>query len=355
VKVESPPVSNPTPKFILPNDGMCYVGDLINLNASNSLPGYDTLPVGQETTNPITSYVWSIDFGNDGSVDQVLFGEVVDLVIPYTGVTSVTLTVTAPDTNGQTSSGYQQTVSLTNLITVNSRPTKQNLDIYTQRGGYYGNHSSDAFAPQEQVELYGFVTYNDVPVVGKDVVFEIFDNQGNVVEYRVSRTDDNGVAAITFRIPWPDNNPRDLFGNWTIVGTVDISEQVAIDSCIFHFNYTVHIASFVTLNGNLPTNDFSRESTLNANVTLYNIRRVAVGSTVTVVVFDEANVPVAAGFVCIEEVPAYEELIISISLTIPSWSFVGLGKACVNVFTSIPSGNGVPLGLEMLKPINIQI
>jgi hypothetical protein len=48
---------------------MCYVGDLLVLEASKSLPGFDALPVGHATTNPITSYVWSIDFGNDGTVD----------------------------------------------------------------------------------------------------------------------------------------------------------------------------------------------------------------------------------------------------------------------------------------------
>ncbi len=103
-----PPSGGPTARFSLPNDDMCYVGDLLVLEASKSLPGFDALPVGHATTNPITSYVWSIDFGNDGTVDLTVEGANATAVIPQIGVSSITLTVTALDVYAPTSPDYNQ-------------------------------------------------------------------------------------------------------------------------------------------------------------------------------------------------------------------------------------------------------
>jgi hypothetical protein len=129
-----PPSGGPTAKFTLPNNGNCYVGDLVILDASNSLLGYDTLPVGHATSNSITLYTWSIDIYNDGTIDMVLEGENVSAVIPNVCETSITLTVTAPDSYLPTDPNYQQTNSVTKLLHVQQRPTKANLDVYTQLG-----------------------------------------------------------------------------------------------------------------------------------------------------------------------------------------------------------------------------
>jgi hypothetical protein len=42
--------------------------------------------------------------------------------------------------------------------------------------------------------------------------------------------------------------------------------------------------------------------------------------------------------------PSREEFTVSLSLPIPKWSFVGLGKVYANVYTSVPSAGGVALG-----------
>jgi uncharacterized repeat protein (TIGR02543 family) len=339
VNVAAPPVSSPTAKFDLSSGGICYVGDLVTLDASSSLPGYDTLPWGHGTSNAIAQYTWSVDFGNDGTVDQVLYGEVVDLIVPYSCTASITLTVTAPDTYSPTDPVYQATASVTNLLQVVARPTKANIDVFTELGGYSANMSSDAYAPQELVIIYGLVTYNDAPVVGKDVVFEIFSSDGSQVYYRSARTDDEGIATIEFRLPWLDVNPEILMGNWTIIGNVDVSEVVVSDTCPFYFGYVVTIDSVETFdNNNVSSNNFAREHNLYANVTVNNIRRTAMPTIITLTVYDPSSVPIAVAYID-TSISAEGTITVTASLTIPKWAFVGLGKIFVNVYES---SSGLP-------------
>ena len=353
VNIVPPPPSGPIAKFSLPNGGISYVGDLLILDASNSIPGFDVSATGQGVLNNITQYTWSIDFNNDGVVDLVLQGSNVSVILPNAGTISVTLTVTAPDSIIPQSQSYSQTNSLTQTINVQTPPTMANIDVYTARGGNFANQSSDAYGPQELVTIYALVTYNDVPVVGKDVVFEIITNNGAQVDYQVARSDNNGIATISFRMPWPDVNPESLMGNWTIIGTVDISQQSVTDICPFQFGYIINIDSVVTaININQISSNFARGNILKANITIENIRSISITTIMTFTIYDEANVPVTLASTAFSA-PSQAITSITLSSTIPSWAFVGLGKIYVDAYTALPSNGGVAYCPEKTVTITI--
>jgi len=335
-----PPAHGPVAKFT-PADGTWYMdGDSIALDATSSTPGYDTVPVAEVC--PITSYAWQIDFGNDGSVEMSFGGATATILASIIGEVKVTLTVTAPDPHPPSGTGYSTTDTEIHILHIRAIPQGADIDVYTQRGGVGPDASSDAFGPQELVSLYAKVTYNNVPVVSKDVAFEIQNADGTAVAYRSGRTNSEGIATAEYRLPWPDENPEAGFGVWTIIGTVDVSQVVVDDGCSFQFGYIIKIVSVQTLlPNNTPAVSFARESSVKVNVTLSNIRKVDVATTVTITIYDEAKVPIAA-FVVDISVTAQGQTWTAGTMTIPSWAFVGQATVYVNAMTQLPSLGGVP-------------
>jgi hypothetical protein len=233
------------------------------------------------------------------------------------------------------------------------QPTGGAVDVYTDRGGEFAGQSSDAYGPQELITLYANVTYNGAAVVNKDVVFTIMDGQGNIYAVRTARTDENGMATISFRLPWFSDDPESLFGMWSIVGTVDISQVQVSDTCTFQFAYLITTQVITTNASDVATSTFSKGDTVRTVVTLSNIREVPITITLTVTIFDVALVPVGCCYMPVT-VPASSSTPASCDLAIPSWAFVGLGTVYVNALTELPQNNGVPYCPENAVSITIQ-
>jgi hypothetical protein len=124
------------------------------------------------------------------------------------------------------------------------------IDVYTQYGypygGQGGNQTSDSFGPQQQVELFAIVTYNEYPVQQKLVGFQI-QHTGATQGYNFARegtTDVNGIAHISFRLPWPCNDPvNEIFGWWYVNATVEVAETVVVDNLRFWVWWPVEVVS----------------------------------------------------------------------------------------------------------------
>jgi hypothetical protein len=260
------------------------------------------------------------------------------------GQHKITLTVTAPDPTAPTHPDYTTTSTITKIINIRAPPQGVDIDVYTNRGGNGPAAPADAYGPQELVEVYAYVTYNNVPVVNKDVAFEIFNSEGASIAYRTARTNESGIAAIEYRLPWPaTTQPEIIFGtNWTIVATVDVSQVIKSDIVSFEFNYIIKIDSIATLTQtNQAAVSFTRGSLVKINATLSNIRSVDVGATVTMVIYDENQVPI--GFYVVDlTVDAEDSTSIAGSISIPSYAFVGQAVVYVNSLTQLPSQGGVP-------------
>jgi hypothetical protein len=300
-------ISNPV------NDAFVQTGTTITLNGANSLPGFTGSAI-----IPIDTYSWTVSQGGFGPYNGAAPGGFTPTVA---GDYVITLTVTAQGTPSSS------TASVT--VHVVAPALGSAVDVYTQRGGELAGASSDAFGPQEQVELYAKVTYNLVGVVNKTVTFEVRDKNGITVAYRSADTNDSGIAHSSFRLPWPGaGNPEGTFGTWSVFGIVDVSEKSVNDTTPFKFGYLLNITKVETQRNPEGTPAYSFPRSTGAPAT---------GQMQVVVNVTNLASSVKSGKVC---VTIYRPSS-TVSLPIPRYAFVGNFKVYVSLVTALPSLGGV--------------
>jgi len=247
--------------------------------------------------------------------------------------------VTSPGYFSSPSSGQMTiTNSSTNTLTVTftSLAAYTSIDVYTNKGGKGQNVPSDAFGPQELVQLYASVTYRGAGVVNTDVAFIIENQNGITIATRVGRTDSNGTAYAEYRLPWPDgSNPEVVFGKWSIVASVNVSQVTVSDSLNFVFNYIINS------NGISVPSSVQRGTNLAVAITINNIENAPVTSTVTMTIYDEARVPIGSfSTTCTNN--ALTTATVTATIPIPTWTFVGQATVYVDILTNTLSSGGVP-------------
>jgi len=276
----------------------------------------------------------------------------------------VTLTVYAPDCDpSETHPDFVDTDAVTNVIHVLPPIMGPDIDVYTERGGigkgcdkdtgeeyppvveyladgtpiYKWTAMSDAYGPQEEVTLCAKVTYNEEPVENKMVAFEIRDPLNNVVVWRSASTNGEGIACVSFRIPWMGADAEDVFGAWLITATVDIAEDVVMDKCRMRFGYIVNI--YYVEHAPEPVHKLGD---LAVKVYFVNIAFTDKDIYLTIVLYDECGVPVDQ-FGTALVVDSLGMASPQYTLTIPKWAFVGTGTLYVNVFDAPPYLFGTPM------------
>jgi hypothetical protein len=351
VHVPPPTATPPRASIKTPEDGaFVTVCTDVALDGSTSVDGIDTLPVVH--TCPITEWKWEIDVGNDGTIDLTLYGVTSSFHCDGPGPVGITLTVTAPDTQPPSAPTYVDHDSHKHVIMQVMPAVGPAIDVYTEKGGIgpggdYPFGWSDAFGPQEEVTVYAKVTYNEEPVEYKPVAFEMIMPNGVAADYRTAFTDANGTATTSFRVPWEGSNAEALFGDWSITGSVSISEVTVMDTCYFRFGYIVSIRD-ITVTGS----PLKKGQTITIDVDLQSISMTSKDTFLTIVACDECGVPIglAGGSFTVDP---EDGIAMGYTITIPSWAFVGTGKIYVNVFTGIPQYGGVPYCPERFAPFII--
>ena len=174
------------------------------------------------------------------------------------------------------------------------------IDLYTNQAPFDGkgaNQSADAYEPQELAVLFALATYNDAPVAGKLVAFQINGptNQfQNITVVGSGTTDENGIAEFSFRLPWPSQTPeKAIFGQWIALATVEIAERVVIDTLIFRVGWILSIIDIVTLNPELsPQSIFARQDPIVFNLTVQNTAKTEKSAIIRVEVKDSDQHPI---------------------------------------------------------------
>lgn len=221
------------------------------------------------------------------------------------------------------------------------------IDVYTQKEPYNGrgpNATSDAFAPQEEVILYTYVSYNCEPQQNRPVGFEVTDPAGEVIVDRTAFTNAEGIANTTFRIPWPCENPEEIiFGIWTIIAKVSILGLTAEDALTFEVGWIIEIIKLETVNaaGEVETS-FAKGEHLYFNLTIRNIAFVSKIATFTIVAYDEQSVPIGHVVLHSWVIPSGTSQFFIIDLQIPKWAYVGVATVYANAYTNLPQLCGVP-------------
>ncbi len=131
------------------------------------------------------------------------------------------------------------------------------------QGGQGPNQPMGRVFPLSKVIMYANVTYNYWPVQQKEVSFQVegpyayanghFTPKPNylVLSRETARTDQNGVANITFAMPWPSENPESMLGAWKVTASANVRDVTVNDTLYFYYDYDAGIvcAHFGTSKG----------------------------------------------------------------------------------------------------------
>ena len=197
------------------------------------------------------------------------------------------------------------------------------IDLYTQKGGEGLNQSSAGFRPGETVLLYANVTYANVAVEGKLVVFEVYDSTNTSVLIRSDETNQSGVATISFRIP-QNGAPEHIIGMWHAIAVVSIIEETVVDQVSFYVSGPM-IDVFTQRGGegpDLPSDAFSpQEEIVFTVLVMYNYEYVG-EKLVALEVVDSNN-----SFVASRTLETNVSGLASVTLRVPTDPAFGVWKA----------------------------
>lgn len=246
------------------------------------------------------------------------------------------------------------------------------IDLYTQYNSPYGGQGehqpSDMFGPQQEVELYALVTYNEYPVQQKLVGFEI--RHGDYIFWREAATNDIGIAHVSFRLPWPCIDPVDeIFGKWIVIATVEVAEQVKNDTLGFWVWWKVWVMSNEPKETEYVQRKIGGDPLTFTNIYgTYSMQTIPV--TFTETVYDELGFFIGADnmnrtvgwgeykyydyLACEEpEFLLYPQWDVTIPL--PTNAVVGKGTVFTNAFDKFPWLGGTPYCPEVTNTIDFYI
>lgn len=224
------------------------------------------------------------------------------------------------------------------------------IDVYDQYpwpfGGQGPGAPSDMFWPQKPVELYTNVTYNEWPVQNKLVGYEVRGPDGQLIDILTGTTDAYGVAHVTYRIPWPCDDPESLFGVWTITASVDIACIVVNDTMQFHYDYLVHWYGDDIYKVTTDKEDYGHCEYININVTFGSHSQMPRWVLVTASVHDELGYPIGTAATWIEVGGTVFCQLKNYTCILPihviKWAAAGVATIYVNAYSNWPSLGGSP-------------
>jgi len=228
------------------------------------------------------------------------------------------------------------------------------IDVYTQYpypyGGQDPNMPSDMFWPQKEVILFAEVTYNLWPEQEKDVAFEVIDPHGDTYTVLCARTDADGIATTSFRLPWMCGDPEYYFGEWTVIATVDVACEIINDTLTFKYDYQVHIWKVTADKG-----DYNHGETITVTIEYGSTAMQTYDITITATGLDETGVPFDFAWVVITvggaEYCTYKNDTITLELYIPKWARAGQATIQVNALSDWPIFGGA----QMFPAVEINV
>jgi hypothetical protein len=223
------------------------------------------------------------------------------------------------------------------------------IDLYTQYtfpyGGQGKGNPSDMFGPQAEVILFARVVYNEWPVQMKLVAFEI--RHGEFYIYREAYTNEDGIAMVKFRIPWPCVDPVErVFGIWDVIATVEVAEQKKNDTLSFKVWWLTEITSVKSTEDYYIQSKQGFDATFVVEYRTYRMQTIPVVLTVTVydelgffVGYDTFTTTVGWGEYHWCEFKNYTK---TFTIHIPSNAVVGVATVYGNAYDNLPWNGGVP-------------
>lgn len=350
--------------------GVLYLATDDHLGEVGLPPGYNAW-VCAAIIQTDTSGEWHAPFPDgNGMLFKLHFNAIYQTISPKEAWTDVSISETKWFKT-YVLNQYLEEVTLASSVSANYRaPMKVlglGIDVFTQYTTPYGgqgpNAVSDMFGPQEQVELWALVTYNEDPVQQKLVGFEIRHGDLDPI-WREATTGIDGKAHVSFRIPWPCVDPEDeIFGEWDVIATVEVAETIRNDTLKFWVGWPVEILSVEPKQTEFIKRKTGDSDDLEFTVEYGTYSMQLRDVTITVTVYDELgffigsynyNATVGWGeydhFGVMKTYPPLD-----VSIPMPSNAVVGKGRVFANAYTKFPWLGGVPYCAEVTNTVDFYI
>jgi len=219
------------------------------------------------------------------------------------------------------------------------------IDMFTQKEPFSGkgsNMSSDAFGPQDVVILYALVTCNEAPMESLTVAFDV-KPPNNETFTLTAVTNSSGIAVANFTVPTPIGDEKEVFGMWSVLGSVEINEKFFYDSLTFKADYIVRLLSVRAIDENLTERIyFGINGDVGLEISLRSIAMTMENTTLAVTILDELGFPIGSWIIEDFDVLPNERIIfLYCKLRIPKHSVVGNATVYVSALTALVSKGGV--------------
>ena len=199
------------------------------------------------------------------------------------------------------------------------------------------------------VSVSATVTYTGDAVSNRLVAFTVFQHDGTQIGTYVSTTDSLGKAAFTFRIPTPGDSSAGIFGDWSILTAVSVSE---ID-LMYAVTFTVagqSIPTDLSITSITVTNSVQKPGKVSVSITLDGA--IPEGLVLTNSVFDSAKVPLGMSMTSLTA-QTQGTTTITAEINIPSWAFIGQANLYINLLTATPALGGTPYCSQTTRTFEI--
>jgi hypothetical protein len=218
-------------------------------------------------------------------------------------------------------------------------------------GGQGLGKPMDLVIPQSEVTLFADVLYNYWPVQQKDVNFEVegpyIHENGEFIPKQnwfillkeTARTDENGVANISFAMPWPCIDPESLLGVWKVTATVNIRDVVVVDVLYFYYDYMVHIWKVTT-----DKDYYYHSETVEITIDYGSHAMQTYPGLFSAIIKDELNVVIGIDLAEVTlggaEFCTFANGTIKLYIHIEKWAFTGYADIYVNCYDKDPTEGG---------------
>jgi len=207
-------------------------------------------------------------------------------------------------------------------------------------GGRGWHQPMDLVTPRSEVIFYAWVAYNMDPVAYDDVTFLIEGPQGySSIMYAL--TNANGVANVTFEMPWSDENPESLMGCWNATATATVGDVTVADSMLFFYSYLVNIADVTT-----DKSVYNHGEEVTINIIFGTLSMQSYPSLFLITVLDSTNLTI--GFVSMLmstggsiHFGQMYYVMCSLCFTIPIFAHSGYASISVECFDKNPEMGGL--------------
>lgn len=216
------------------------------------------------------------------------------------------------------------------------------IDLYAPRYPHNGmgpNMPSDAFAPDENIQIFAKLTYNGFPIPRYLISFEISGPPNpaqNVTQLYTGQTNDSGITQTPmFR--------ETIFGKWTALATAQVDNDNSInDSLTFEFGWIVQTTSLTIMNRALTNQTvFPRGSEMVVEVNLLNTAMDNRNTTLSLEMYDSLGFNINSARTGIS-VPANETpTAYQFFLEIPENATNGLASIYVNAYKTMFDLGGI--------------